>query len=102
MERMLEAVNTSVEAALHDGTLDERKNAAVIAALRTLASQIDNSEIISIDGKMDNVTLPTLIKLMQIAGITPNVEKSKVANPKSGDGNIEKLQQRAKRVRRTS
>ena len=60
-----EAVETTIAAAIARGIVDERLHAAPVAALRLLADKADHPD----PEKVDNVTLPTLLKYLDALGI---------------------------------
>jgi len=61
-----EAAETTISTAIERGIVDERLHAAALAAVRMLAAKADESVY---SEKVDNVTLPTLLKYLDALGI---------------------------------
>lgn len=68
---VLEETNASVGAAIADGSLDPKVSAGPIAALRKLAEQIDHPDFPVVDGRLDNVSIPTYLKYCESLALTP-------------------------------
>lgn len=85
---MLKAVNRSIEAAVAKGIIDRNVQAAPICAMRILAEQLDDPDWPIIHGgKLDNVSLPTMLRYCQALGIAliidgKRVKASKDVEPK--------------------
>lgn len=62
---MIEAVETSINAALEAKTIDAKKHAAMIEAVKQLAVKADDAL------PNDNVTYPTLLKYFTALGLVP-------------------------------
>lgn len=68
---LYDAVCASVEACIDDGTLDKRKHAGAIEALKKLAQNCDNNDL-----ERDNVTMPTMLKYFSALGMLPGGAKA--------------------------
>lgn len=73
---MTEAVNTSIDAAIMSGKIDQTVHAAPIQALRELAARAE------VASERDNVTYPTMLKYMTALGLLPD----EVVTAKTPDG----------------
>lgn len=86
---MLEATNISVDAAIKDGSLDADINAGPIAAIRTVAAQIDHPDFPIVEGKFDNVSLSAYLRYCIELRLTPASRAD--LEPKAGDSGGSKL-----------
>lgn len=71
VESVLEETDRSIAAAIADGTLDPELSAGPIAALRLVATQLDHPDFPIVEGKLDNVSLPTYLRYCQDLRLTP-------------------------------
>lgn len=81
---MVEAVNTSIEAAIASKRIDEKEHAAMIEAVRQLAFKADEAS------PNDNVTFPTLLKYFTALGLVP-VQSIEVVKKEKRKTTTEKL-----------
>lgn len=72
--RMRRAVDRSIKAAQTQGIIDLDLQAGPICALRILAEQMDDPEWPLVGGKLDNVSLPTLLRYCQALGIVMDLD----------------------------
>lgn len=70
------ATRVSVDRAVSAGTLDPTLSAGPIAAVLLVAEQLDHPDFPVIDGRLDNVSLPTYLRYCQALGLVPAVETS--------------------------
>lgn len=68
---VLDETNRSIRAAINDKTLDEDLSAGPIAAIRVLAEQLDHPDFPVVNGKLDNVSLPTYLRYCAELKLTP-------------------------------
>jgi hypothetical protein len=87
---VLDETNRSIGAAIADGTLDEDISAGPIAAIRRVAEQLDDPDFPVIDGRLDNVSLPTYLRYCAEMHLTPASRPEK--KPEGAGGTIAHLQ----------
>ena len=81
-ESVLDAVNESIDAALRDGRIDRRAQAAQIATMRKVAALMDEPgwPVVDADGsgkgRFDNVSPSTLLKFCEALGLNPEPRKA--------------------------
>lgn len=81
--RMRRAVDRSIKAAHEQGLIDLDLQAGPICALRILAEQLDTPGWPLIDGRLDNVSLPTILRYCQALGIVLNIDGKRANAVKS-------------------
>lgn len=79
--RMRRAVDRSIRAARDRGIVDLDLHAGPICALRILAEQMDDPEWPLVGGKLDNVSLPTMLRYCQALGVVINPDARRAAEP---------------------
>lgn len=91
MERVLEAFERSVEAAIASGSLDPTAHAGPIEAARRVAALMDEPEWPMVNGKFDNVSPSSFLRYCQSLGITPDAVP-KAPGAAKGGGRLAALQ----------
>lgn len=79
---VLGAFDASVSAAIADGSLDEVKQGAVIAAARKVALMFDEPEWPIVKGKLDNVSPSVFLKYCDALGLMPDAIVESKSNGK--------------------
>ena len=72
--KVLNALNTSVDCAISDGSLDAEKHGAIIEAARKVAAVMDEPEWPIVRGKIDNVSPSVFLKYCDALGVIPRVD----------------------------
>ena len=95
-ETVSEALERSIRNAKHLRSV----HSASVAAARMAARRLDELDANGweIDGKLDNVTLPTFLKYMDTLGLTPGVS-GKQAAPAAGPKPRNELAEMRKKLR---
>lgn len=70
---------TSLQASLEAAEHLQPKHAALVAAAKQLAKRVDQLDKMGwvIDGKLDNVTMPTFLRYLEALGLTVEREPAK-------------------------
>lgn len=80
-QTVAEAAETTISEAISRGIVDDRLHATHVAAIRMLAAKADESVF---SDKVDNVTLPTLLRYLDALGIVGEpVEQAAKQQPKT-------------------
>ena len=92
MSRMREALETSIEAALSDGIIDEKQHGALIAGARSCAEMLDASDAPS--AALYTTMLNYLRALGLLPDSTPNNRKRKPSDGKPSPLELAKMRRK--------